>query len=92
MEMRGLFGPRSSADHVWIQVHVPRPYDCAGPLVDLDLLEQGRIAQRREGWGIEQRRDVHVANLAVGEQDADRVLRPRDGRDHLRGNKRLHSY
>jgi len=79
-------------DHVWIQVHIPWPYDCAGLPIDLDLLEQSRIAQRREGRGIEQRRYVHVADLAVGEHDTDRMLGPRDRRDHLGGNRRLHGY
>jgi hypothetical protein len=79
-------------DHIGIEVNIPRPNDRAGPLIDSHLLKHDRIAQRRECRSIQQRRDVNVANLAVGENDTDRMSWPWDHSNHFGCGSRLHSY
>ena len=73
-----------------IQVDVARPGNRPDLLVHGDPLEYRGVAQRRERLCAQQRRDVNVANLAVGEHHADDVIRARGRGDDLGGDCGLH--
>jgi hypothetical protein len=73
-------------DDVWIQVHLTGPNDCAGLLIDLDLLKQSRVAQLlivAPVWV-----EIELGTLPVGAQHIPTVGLRRYSRLHLtRGAK-----
>jgi len=74
-----------------VEVGPVRPHDCLGELVHLDLREDGRVAESRKDGAAEQRLDVDVSYLSVGEDDTHDIRvegnRGLDGRgDHGRGS------
>jgi hypothetical protein len=62
---------RVPVDHIRVEIGPRRPGDAVADLIHRDTLEHRPLAQGAEHRTVEQRLDVHVAYLAVGENDPD---------------------